>query len=392
MFHDLPVWAYLLLTLFLTHLTIISVTVFLHRHQAHRALDLHPLMSHIFRFWLWLSTGMVTREWVAVHRKHHAKVETEADPHSPTQHGIIKVLTEGTELYRQEAAQPATLEKYGHQTPDDWLERHIYIPYSSLGIGLMLLLNVVLFGAPGLTIWAVQMLWIPLFAAGVINGLGHWCGYRNFESADASTNILPLGVFIGGEELHNNHHAFAGAARFSNKWYEFDLGWFYIRLLSGLRLAHVRRLAPVPHFDHDKQTIDLDTVQAIISNRLHIMAVYARTVVGQVYKEEASAASRRARRLLRRGRRYLTRHEFLLDANALHNLEQVFANSDRLRQVYELKQQLQQLWLQKSATRESLLGDLQSWCRQAEATGICALQEFAAALRAYTRPPTRQPA
>lgn len=390
MFYDLPVWAYVVITLFLTHLTIISVTVFLHRHQAHRALDLHPLMSHLFRFWLWLTTGMVTKEWVAVHRKHHAMVETEGDPHSPKQKGIMKVLAEGAELYREEAAKQSTLDKYGHETPNDWLERYIYTPRQSQGIVLMLLIDIALFGALGLTIWAIQMIWIPFFAAGVINGLGHWWGYRNFESADASTNILPLGMLIGGEELHNNHHAFASSARFSNKWYEFDLGWFYIRFMRGLGLARVRKLAPVPHLNHAKQNIDLDTVQAVISNRLHVMSVYAKTVVRQVYKEEKSSASQQVRKLLRRGRRSLVKHEFLLDASSLHRLEQVFANSDKLKQVYDFKQRLQQLWLEKSATQESLLESLQEWCQQAEATGIKALQDFAAVLRTYTNQPALQ--
>ena len=392
MFHDLPVWAYIGITLILTHLSIVSVTVFLHRHQAHRALALHPAASHAFRLWLWLTTGMVTREWVAVHRKHHARVETPDDPHSPQQWGILTVLFLGTRLYRAEARQAATLERYGHETPDDWLERRLYAPHSGLGLLLMLLLDLALFGVWGLGVWAAQMAWIPFFAAGVINGLGHWWGYRNFELADASTNIFPVGMLIGGEELHNNHHAFAGSARFSSKWYEFDLGWWYIRLMRCLRLARVRRLAPVPHRDHSKRSMDLDTVQAVISNRLHVMSQYVGTVVKQVYREEKSAAGQRLKKLLRQGKRGLMRHEFLLDADSSRKLERALAGSKRLRQVHDFKQRLQDLWLEKSATQESLLAALQEWCRQAETTGIQALQEFAARLRTYSIRPGPQAA
>jgi Fatty-acid desaturase len=236
----LPWWGYLLCTLVLTHVTIAAVTLYLHRHQAHHAIELHPLPAHFFRFWLWLTTGMVTREWVAVHRKHHARVETMDDPHSPQIHGIRKVLLEGVELYRQEAARQDTLQAFGHSTPDDWVERYLYGRHPGTGIALMLFINLLLFGFAGIAIWAVQMAWIPFFAAGVINGVGHYGGYRNFETSDASTNIVPLGILIGGEELHNNHHAFTASAKFSSRWWEFDLGWAYIRCLQCLRLAWVK--------------------------------------------------------------------------------------------------------------------------------------------------------
>ena len=384
---QLPWWGYILVTLLMTHITIVAVTVFLHRCQAHRALDLHPAVSHFFRFWLWLTTGMATKEWVAVHRKHHAKVETEADPHSPIVKGINKVLWQGAELYRKEASRQDTLARYGHETPDDWLERHVYDGHTYFGIVLMLLIDFLLFGFIGITIWAIQMAWIPFFAAGVINGLGHYRGYRNFESEDASTNILPLGLLIGGEELHNNHHAFASSARFSIKRWEFDIGWLYISLLQSTGLARVKKLAPKPILNSDKPQIVEDTVSAIITNRLHVMSDYASKVIADVYREELLKAGAARRRLLRKGRRLLHRADNLLDQNAQDKLHLVFEQSESLRVVYEYRQRLQAIWQEKSATTELLLQRLQEWCRQAEATGIDSLQEFAERIRAYTLQP-----
>src|SRR5215813_7398894 len=258
----LPWWGYIVVTLALTHVTIAAVTIFLHRCQAHRGLDLHPIPSHFFRFWLWLTTGMVTKEWVAIHRKHHAKVETADDPHSPQTRGIKTVFWSGSELYRAEAKNAETLDKFGRGTPEDWLERNVYSRYLWEGIGLMLVVNVTLFGAVGLTIWAVQMAWIPVMAAGIINGIGHYWGYRNFSCEDASKNIVPWGILIGGEELHNNHHAYGSSARLSSQWYEVDLGWMYIRGLELVGLAKVRKVAPRIRFDRAKLTADVETLQA----------------------------------------------------------------------------------------------------------------------------------
>ena len=384
MFTDLPVWAYILVALGLTHITIAGVTIYLHRHQAHRAIDLHPAVAHFFRFWLWLTTGMVTREWVAVHRKHHARVEQPDDPHSPQVRGIRKVLFEGAELYQAEAHVQDTLEQYGHQTPADWLERKIYKGSQNWGIAFMLAIDVALFGAAGLAIWAVQMAWIPFFAAGVINGIGHYWGYRNFESPDASTNIVPFGLLIGGEELHNNHHAFASSARFSSKWYELDLGWGYIRLLNWLGLAGIKKLPPVPVIVPDKHGVDLDTLRAVIANRLHVMAHYARDVVTAVYEEEKAKADIAARRLLRHARRLLVRNEFLIDLHARERLESILAQHRTLQVVYEFQRRLHDLWQQRTASPERLLHALQEWCREAESTRIEALQEFARKLRGYT--------
>jgi stearoyl-CoA desaturase (Delta-9 desaturase) len=383
MLHELPIWAYIVITLCLTHITIASVTIFLHRHQAHKALDLHPLVSHFFRFWLWLTTGIVTREWVAIHRKHHARVETPEDPHSPQQYGIWKVLLEGAELYRAEARNSETLQKYGHETPNDWMERKVYSAFSYSGIVLMLVVNVLLFGFVGITIWAVQMAWSPIFAAGIINGAGHWWGYRNFEPADASTNILPIGVLIGGEELHNNHHAFASSARFSSKWYEFDLGWAYICLLQAFRLARVRKVAPRPVLDYQNQRIDVDTLKAVAANRLHVMSHYARDVVRRVCQDEKARADLAGKQMLRRVRKLLTRHHTLLDEPSRQRLEAVLAENHTLKVVYEFSQRLQSIWHQKTASQEMLIQSLQDWCHHAEQTGIEALQEFARTIKAY---------
>ena len=383
MLHELPIWAYIVITLCLTHITIASVTIFLHRHQAHKALDLHPLVSHFFRFWLWLTTGIVTREWVAIHRKHHARVETPEDPHSPQQYGIWKVLLEGAELYRAEARNSETLQKYGHETPNDWMERKVYSAFSYSGIVLMLVVNVLLFGFVGITIWAVQMAWSPIFAAGIINGAGHWWGYRNFEPADASTNILPIGVLIGGEELHNNHHAFASSARFSSKWYEFDLGWAYICLLQAFRQARARKDAPSPVLDYQNQRIDVDTLKAVAANRLHVMSHYARDVVRRVCQDEKARADLAGKQMLRRVRKLLTRHHTLLDEPSRQRLEAVLAENHTLKVVYEFSQRLQSIWHQKTASQEMLIQSLQDWCHHAEQTGIEALQEFARTIKAY---------
>jgi stearoyl-CoA desaturase (delta-9 desaturase) len=384
---DLEWWGYPLVALALTHVTIVSVTVFLHRHQAHRAIELHPLVSHFFRFWLWLTTSMVTREWAAVHRKHHAKVETPEDPHSPRIHGIGTVLLQGAELYRAAAKDPQIVAEYGYGTPDDWIERNLYSRFENLGIALMLAIDVALFGAIGVTIWAVQMMWIPIFAAGVINGAGHYFGYRNFEVDDASTNLVPWGVLIGGEELHNNHHAFASSAKFSQKPWEFDLGWAYIRMLSATGLATVRRVAPsAPRVSH-KDGIDLDTARAVITHRMHVLAAYARQVVSRVHEEELRRAQADARPLLKPVRRWLAREAFL-DATTRQRLFDALEHSQPLMQVHQLKHQLQALWRERSLSPESMVSALQEWCRQAEASGIAALAEFSMTLRRYSLQPT----
>ncbi|MBL8422721.1 MAG: fatty acid desaturase [Candidatus Accumulibacter phosphatis] len=378
---DWPWWAYVLTTLALTHVTIAAVTIFLHRHQAHRALDLHPLVAHFFRLWLWLSTGMVTKEWAAIHRKHHAKCETAEDPHSPQVFGINRVLWGGVFLYVKEARNGDTLQRYGRGTPDDWLENHLYSPWHKLGIVIMLAIDLAIFGMlPGLLIWLVQMLWIPFWAAGVINGLGHFWGYRNFNSPDASTNICPWGILIGGEELHNNHHTFATSARLSNRWYEFDVGWLYIRILAALRLAHIKKVAPRPRLGTLRPVVDFDTLQAVIANRYDVLSRYAKSLK-QVYREELDR--------LQDGNRFKGLKRWLAaDAGAVPQemrgrLESLLGESRALETAYAMRQELAAVWERSNASREQLLQALQDWCERAENSGVRQLQELSMRLRSY---------
>jgi stearoyl-CoA desaturase (delta-9 desaturase) len=383
---DLPWWGYLVFTLVMTHVTIASVTIFLHRAQAHRALDLSPTAGHFFRFWLWLTTGMVTKEWVAIHRKHHAKVETADDPHSPQVRGIETVFWQGTELYRAESENAETLGKYGHGTPDDWIERNLYSRFTWQGVGLMLAVNLVLFGPIGLTIWAVQMAWIPVTAAGVINGIGHYWGYRNFACADASTNIVPWGVVIGGEELHNNHHAYGSSAKLSSQWYEVDIGWLYIRILAALGLATVRKVAPQIRFDRTKVEADLATLQAVITHRYHVATSYARTLKAACAAELASLKARASEIELpsaRRMKRWLLADPASLPESERVKLTAALAKSKALFTMYAMRQDLASLWERSTESSEQLLARLQDWCHRAEASGIAPLAAFSYKLRRY---------
>jgi stearoyl-CoA desaturase (delta-9 desaturase) len=383
---SLPWWGYVVVALALTHVTIAAVTIFLHRSQAHRGLDLHPIVSHFFRFWLWLTTGMVTKEWVAIHRKHHAKVETDEDPHSPQTRGIENVLLRGAELYREEAKNAETLGKYGHGTPDDWIERNVYTPFSVQGVGVMLLIDLILFGPIGATIWAVQMLWIPVTAAGIINGIGHYWGYRNFACADASTNIVPWGIIIGGEELHNNHHAYGTSAKLSSRWYEFDIGWMYIRTLEILRLATVRKVAPQIRVDRSKVTPDLATLQAIITHRYAVATSYAKSLKAACATEIATLRARHAHielPSLRRVKRWLASEEHVLTETERARLADAVNNSKVLQQIYHMRQELAALWGRSTESSEQLLARLQDLCHRAEASGIAPLAQFSMRLRSY---------
>jgi stearoyl-CoA desaturase (delta-9 desaturase) len=381
---DLPWWGYIVVTLVLTHITIAGVTIFLHRHQAHRALDLHPIPSHFFRFWLWLTTGMVTKEWAAIHRKHHARCETEDDPHSPQTRGIKKVLWEGAELYRAEAKNQETLDKYGHGTPDDWLERHVYSKRNTWGIVLMLAIDLALFGPIGLTMWAVQMMWIPFFAAGIINGVGHYWGYRNFDSDDASRNIVPWGIIIGGEELHNNHHAYASSARLSSKWYEFDIGWLYIRLMEMAGLAKVKRLAPRLRWEAGKAMCDMSTLQAVINHRYEVLARFGRSVRTVWMEEVSRLRSMRIASIDHASiQRWLHSDMRLLGSQERDKLNALLANSKVLATVYSMRQELAQIWQRSTASKEQLVKQLEDWCRRAESTGIKPLADFSRQLRCY---------
>jgi len=379
---DLPWWGYVVYALVVTHITIAAVTVFLHRHQAHRALDLHPLPSHFFRFWLWITTGMLTKTWTAIHRKHHARCETPEDPHSPQIFGIRKVLWEGAELYRQEGQNQETLERYGHGTPDDWLEHHLY-RHDRIGIASMLVLNVILFGPIGLTIWAVQMAWIPLMAAGIINGIGHYWGYRSFQPEDASTNVLPWGILIGGEELHNNHHAYPTSARLSNRWYEFDIGWLYIRILETLGLAQVKKIAPKVKLDTAKTQCDVATLQAVITHRYEVLAKYAKSLRRTCAVEMRELRARAVSVDLAALKRWLQSDASALPAKERARRDEVLNHSKVLNTIYTMREELAAVWQRSSASKEQLLQQLQDWCRRAEDSGIEALQEFSRRLRSY---------
>ena len=384
---NLPWWGSVLIVLSATHLTIVSVTVYLHRHQAHRALTLNPAVGHFSRAWLWLTTGIVTREWVAVHRKHHAKVETSEDPHSPQILGIHQVLWLGLLLYRKEAANKQTLSQYGSGTPADWVEENLYSRFPNLGIAGLLAIQIALFGPlSGILMWLVQMIWIPFWAAGVINGIGHFWGYRNYEVEDASRNIVPWGILIGGEELHNNHHAFASSARFSTRPWELDLGWLYIRTLVKLKLAEVFKLPPVTVIRPGSSHCDLETVRAVINNRFEIMAQYARDVLSTVCREEAGAlvrASRANRKLIRRASRLIRREQLGLSPRAEEHLCRALALSPRVQAVYQAKLRLQEIWQRSSTTSEMLVHQLENWCHAAEVSGIESLETFSSKLKGY---------
>jgi stearoyl-CoA desaturase (delta-9 desaturase) len=382
---DLPWWGYIVAALALTHITIAAVTIYLHRCQAHRALELHPVVSHFFRFWLWLTTGMVTKEWAAIHRKHHAKCETVEDPHSPQVYGINRVLWAGVFLYVKESFNKETLERYGHGTPEDWIERNLYTRSPIYGVSLALAINLLVFGVvPGLLIWLTQIAWIPFWAAGVINGIGHFFGYRSYGVADASRNIVPWGIFIGGEELHNNHHAYASSAKLSTKWYEFDVGWMYIRTLEILGLANVKKVAPKPRFAAPKPAADLDTLHAVIANRYDVLSRYAKSVK-RTYADEVQRLKHWSpgdAEVLRSLRRALLRGQAVAGAERAR-LSEALKNSRALATAIAMRDELAALWERSSASKEQLLKQLQDWCHRAEASGVAPLVDFSHRLRSY---------
>ena len=376
-------WQIVLFALALTHVTMISVTVFLHRHQAHRALDLHPIASHFFRLWLWLTTGQVTKEWAAIHRKHHAKCEQAEDPHSPHVYGIKKVLFQGAELYRVESKNLETMARYGHGTPDDWIERNLYTRFSWQGVGLMMIINLYLFGAVGLAVWALQMAWTPITAAGIINGAAHYWGYRNFETTDASANISPWGIIIAGEELHNNHHTYPTSAKLSVKPYEFDIGWMYITIMQAVGLAKVKKTTPKLAFGDVRPVADEKTLEALISNRYEIMAGYAKDM-RRAFNDELDAMKARSAdaAVIKSARQWLHRDEDKVPASAVSQLAQARAASPVLDKMVTMREELRQMWLNTSLSREHLATELQAWCHRAEASGIAALAQFSMRLRA----------
>ncbi|NBX05638.1 MAG: acyl-CoA desaturase [Betaproteobacteria bacterium] len=375
-------WQIILFTLLLTHITMISVTIYLHRHQAHRALDLHPLPAHFFRFWLWLTTGQVTKEWASIHRKHHAKCETVDDPHSPVIYGIRKVLLEGAELYRAESKVQETMDRYGHGTPDDWIERNLYTRYSWQGVGLMLIINLYLFGALGLSVWAVQMMWTPIMAAGIINGAGHYWGYRNFEAADASTNISPWGILIAGEELHNNHHTYPTSAKLSVKPYEFDIGWMYISILQMAGLAKAKKTPPKAAYGDIRPVADRNTLEALIANRYEIMAAYAKGMRVALQSEVQTLQSRSANTaLIKAVKVWAHRDQEKVPAAVVADLAAARKVLPALDKMVVMREELRQLWLNTALSRDQLVVNLAGWCHRAEDSGIAALRDFSVKLR-----------
>ncbi len=384
---DLSAWQLLVVTLLITHVTIVSVTVYLHRYSAHRALELHPALKHFFRFWLWLTTAQNTREWTAIHRKHHAKCETVDDPHSPVIKGLRTVLLTGAELYRAEAENPETLRIYGKNCPEDWLERNLYSRFPVGGIAIMAVIDLALFGVLGMTVWAVQMLWIPVWAAGVVNGLGHAIGYRNFECRDAATNLSPWGIIIGGEELHNNHHTYPNSAKLSVKPWEFDMGWAWIQLFSFCGLAKVQRVAPIAHRVAGKGNLDMDTAMAILNNRFQIMAQYRTLVIAPLVKQELGKADASVRQHFRRAKALLSRETSLLDASHQARIQRLLEESQALKVIYEKRIALQQIWVKTSSNGHEMLDAIKQWVNDAEASGIQSLREFAEQLKTYSLRP-----
>ena len=383
---DMSWWGYVLISLIMVQITNMGVTLYLHRDQSHRSLDLHPALRHFFRLWLWLTSGTVTRQWVAVHRKHHAMCETEEDPHSPKVLGLGRVLLEGAELYQEAAAIEDNLAKYGRGTPDDWLERKVYGKLDGIGIVFFVILALVLFGVPGIIMIAVQMVSQPLFAAGVINGLGHHTGYRNFETDDTATNLVPWGVLIAGEELHNNHHAFPSSAKFSIHPWEFDIGWMYIRILETLGLARVNKVAPKPVVLEQPATVDVETLRAVIINRMHVLRDYTRHVTMPVFKLEMAGANGDA--LLRKARKLFIRQPSLLDDSAKARLGELLNRHDTLKTVHDFREQLRTLWDGAHVSNDRLVSQLKDWCLKAEASGIRVLEDFAQTLQGYAMEPT----
>ena len=380
-------WGYVIAGAIGVHITLIAITIYHHREQAHRSVDLHPALRHFFRFWLWMNTGVITKQWVAVHRKHHAMCERDGDPHSPQLVGLKTVLLQGAELYRQEAGNPETVEKYGRGTPDDWVERRLYSRWPNVGVGLLFFVVVFLFGLPGIALYGFQLITMPLLAAGIINGLSHARGYRNFETEDASTNLWPLAVFVAGEELHNNHHAFPSSARFSQHPWEIDLGWLHLRLFAALGLARIRRVAPKPELVEEASSPDIEALRSILINRMHVLRHYRKSVTFPVLRGEIRQYKGKARAPIRRAKRWLTRHPSLLDSQSQERLAELMEKYPSLKTVMEYRNELKALWETTDLSNESLLAELMRWCSRAEASGIKALEEFSAYLKSFRPSP-----
>lgn len=374
---------YLIYTLVVTQITIMCITLYLHRGVCHSAIEIKPVLAHFFRFWLWLTTSMKTADWVAIHRKHHAKVETIDDPHSPAVYGINTVLFRGADLYAEEKANPETIEKYSQNCPTDWIEKKIYSGKSNLGILLLFIFNIILFGVVGIIIWAIQMMWTPIFAAGGINGAGHYYGYRNFDTSDDSTNIMPLAFVIGGEELHNNHHAFPTAAKFSYKPWEFDIGWFYIKIFSILKLVKVKRLAPKTIIEKTNKELDSDTSYALIRSKITVITNYTKKVIKPVLKRESKNANNELKKLIKKSKVSFIKQPDRISNQSIIDLQKIFNESKTLSIVYELKNKLYSILNERNMRGEKLSQTINEWCLEAKSNGIDCLDEFCESLKGY---------
>ena len=374
---------YVLYTLVVTHISIVAITLYLHRGVCHSAIEIKPLLAHFFRFWLWLTTSMRTADWVAVHRKHHAKCETIDDPHSPAYYGIETVLLRGADLYHEEKNKPETLEKYSQNCPTDWVEEKIYTGMNNIGILLLFILNIILFGVVGIIIWAIQMAWTPIFAAGGINGAGHYWGYRNYDTSDDSTNMGPLGIIIGGEELHNNHHAFPTAAKFSLKPWEFDLGWMYIKLFSLLGQIKVKRLAPVTIINEPSKSLDHETGYALLKSKLTVITNYSKIVLKPLMKHEHKKADGELKRLLNKSKCTLVREPHRITNQENNMLDRIFDKCSSLKIAYNLRNKLFDILHSRNLQHDKFIESINQWCEEARSAGIESLAVFSSSLKGY---------
>ena len=374
---------YLVYTLVVTHISIVAITLYLHRGVCHSAIEIKPILSHFFRFWLWLTTSMRTADWVAVHRKHHAKCETIDDPHSPAYYGIDTVLLRGADLYHEEKNNPETLEKYSQNCPTDWVEENIYTGKNNIGILLLFIFNIIMFGVVGIIIWAVQMAWTPIFAAGGINGAGHYWGYRNYDTSDDSTNMGPLGLIIGGEELHNNHHAFPTAAKFSLKPWEFDIGWMYIQIFSFLGQVKVKRLAPKTVVDNPSEVLDPETGYALLKSKLTVITNYTKTVLAPLMKHESRNATAELKRLLNKSQSSLVREPHRITNQENNSLDIIFDKCYKLKIAYDLKNKLFNILHSRNLQHDKFIDTINEWCEEAKSAGIESLVDFSVSLRGY---------
>ncbi len=374
---------YIIYTLIVTQITIMAITLYLHRGICHSAIDIRAPLAHFFRFWLWFTTSMKTADWVAIHRKHHAKVETIDDPHSPIVHGINTVLFRGADLYAEEKANEETIKKYSHNCPNDWIEHKIYSGKSNLGILFLFILNILMFGVVGIIIWAIQMMWTPIFAAGGINGVGHYYGYRNFDTADESTNMMPIAFFIGGEELHNNHHAYPTAAKFSYKPWEFDIGWLYIKIFSIIGLVKVKRLAPKTIVEETSKELDSETAYALLRSKILVITNYTKKVINPIMKKETKSASNELKKLIKKSKTSFLRQPDRISNQSITDLQMIFNENNSLSIVYNLKNKLHSILNSKYSKLDKFKDTINEWCLEAKSQGIDDLNDFSESLKGY---------